>query len=222
MPTRAEIDRAKALLEKLRVRTVARGATAAEAETAATTAARICERYGLNMPSPDASTQMGAELEGSLCPAWVYCLALAIADRFQCDSYYTTARGERATVVFVGEEHLASVATWLFGAVYLDIRRRSHWSAMAHDARGPARVKHRRLFSECAAWEVALRLSPPKVAPAREEGVGSETQPTKKRRGRVERLTESELAAVIGGARFGRECAVGTNAVGERAVARIG
>ena len=227
MSSQAEIERAKALLERLRVRTEARGATPAEAAAAAELVDKICRRYGLDKPSDDRSScdrpgKAGQQLEEARCPGWVMNLALCVALRFRCECGYTWQIGERSTVIFTGEEHLASVAQWLFSAVYLDLRRRSHYAALAHDMKGPKRKHFRTVFCESASWEVVRRMRPPQKKPSMRELIVAQAaadaikdKPSRKPP-KPKELSADDLIACLVGQKAGRDVSIDTNAVGDR------
>jgi hypothetical protein len=156
------MDREKAirLLEMLRRRTEARGATAAEAAQAAELASKIAERYGLDKSNFDSVQRVGVELGQKQMPRWGIVLALAIAKRFKLQSHYIAQRGLSAKVVFSGPEHLVGVACWLFRAIEIDMRRAVDREMALSAICGSDRVRFRNEFCKSCVWAVYRRLIP--------------------------------------------------------------
>jgi len=161
-------DQAKQLLERLRMRTEARGATAAEAAQAADLAEKIIRRYGLDQETdPHAPQQADVETGQRRVPVWAIALAMGIEKRFHVASYIRKHGEQRGNVVFEGPEHRVRVACWLFRAVATDLRRACDRSAREHGRAGPALVRFRNQYLSAAAWEVYERLNPERVAEMR-------------------------------------------------------
>lgn len=152
------IQKAKRLLDRLRVRTEARGA-AAEAAQAAEFAERIAKRYGLGVGDvPDETSHMMREKR---LPKWANVLLWAIDERFGITTKYKTGGGRPVEVVFTGPEHLTGVAVWLFKAIRKDLDDKSFIAAGAMGKVGGDRIRFRNQFRLAAAWQLHERLNPP-------------------------------------------------------------
>lgn len=149
-------DAAK-LLERLRLRTEARGATAAEAAAAAELAERIIQRYGLDRDSAAAGSETHVLGQNRL-PSYAAVLATAMTRRFGCSGDYTWSRGERCVVRFQGPEHACRVACWLFAAVVRDLDRMAAEHVATRQVKGAGSYRLRNRFRLGAAWEVHRRL----------------------------------------------------------------
>lgn len=207
------------LLDKLRRRTEARGATPAEAAQAAELAERIIRRYGLDGSEQPASEQSREMLERRW-PPWASVLAMAIERRFDVVGRYQRGGGEPCRIIFSGPEHRCRLACWLFVALAKDIRQESDREARQRGKSGPDLVRWRNDFRLTAAWELFDRLNvkvQPKLAAA-PGGESNHAPPAKRksRRSKVRRLTTEQMDAMLAGQKCGRSLPIDTNVLGDR------
>lgn len=159
-----QIEKAKSLLEKLRTRTIARGATAAEAAQAAELADRIIKRYGLDDIQVDQATE-SVLCEFKKIPRFWYSVGPAIADHFGVKVRY---KRDGPSIVFIGKPHLASVAAWLFEAIKNDIDKQSYQAAKDNGLSGGKLRSFRNEFSRSAGGRVMVRMWKLKQSPETE------------------------------------------------------
>lgn len=217
-------DQAKALLERLRMRTEARGATPAEAAQAAELAERIIRRYGLDRDAA-ATTEEQHELLERRWPPWATVLGMAIERRFALRGAMIRQRGERCRIAFTGPEHSCRVAVWLFRALEKDIRQSAERSAREAGRSGGDLVRWRNEFATAAAWSLFDRLNPidAKRIKSRPCVVEESPPPRRKQRGRkVRRLTTEQMSAMLAGSLAGRGMAIDTNVIGDRRAEPVG
>jgi hypothetical protein len=209
-------EKARQLLDKLRMRTEARGATPAEAASAAALAAKIIERYGLN-ESNAAEVEHTHALDEKRFPRWAHVLGWAIEERFGCSGRYQWRVGQRAAIVFRGPEHLARVSCWLFAAIAKDLDQRSRRAGDTHGVSGTQLRKFRNEFRKAACWEVWRRMRPP-----REQLKGAPVESPKasprRTRKKVSRISSDDWVAIEAGMLCGREISLDTDVIGERGV----
>lgn len=182
-------EQAIKLLERLRVRTEARGATPAEAAQAAELAARIIERYKLDGDEQVRSSK-GVETGQRGYSAWIMFLACAVRKKFSLESDIIRRYGERVLVRFTGPEHAVSVAIWLFRAIEIDMRRFSTEEATKLGMRGGTLVQFRNKFMETCAVAMFGRLNPPTAAEKAEVAQYVEDQSSRRRKCKPKRLTK--------------------------------
>ena len=211
------MNRARAikLLEMLRLRTEARGATPAEAAQAAELAEKLIKRYGIDERAGQTDGVASMQLECKVIPWWAKLLAFGIERRFQLqDGTYERRVGVRAVVTFRGEQHIASVAAWLFRAVANDLVTRATREARRHQLSGGDLVSFRNKFCQSAALEVYERLNPPteqqRIA-AQAELDASESRCSRRP---PKPLSPIEMQAMMAGSEAGRDVSIATNAVG--------
>ena len=211
-------DDAKRLLERLRLRTESRGATAAEAAAAAELAERIIRRYGLDRHS--AATVTGSFVFGqNKLPSYAAVLATGIVRRFGCEGDYRWARGERCVVRFRGPEHACRVASWLFAAVVKDLDAMAMRHVTERKVSGAVALRLRNRFRLGAAWEVYRRLNAEQLLET--NGVGpSKASRTRRRRSRVIR-DPAEWEAIEAGQAAGRQIQLSTDVLGGSAPDRL-
>lgn len=208
-------ERAERLLARLRMRTEARGATAAEAAAAAELAERIIQRYGLDRQAACADATETHQMPYKRMPGWACVLAMGICKYFGCEGQYTRQRGQRTSVIFHGQEHRVAVAAWLFAAVAKDLDARAV-SEQRSLGKVQCSLRWRNKFRLAAAWEVYGRMLP--VQQLAEEVKSAKRQvPVRRWRNRRElsALMEDNFAMVCG-ARCGREIDLNTNVLGRR------
>lgn len=228
------IEKAKILLDKLRTRTVARGATAAEAQQAAELAEKIIARYGLH------ETKTEDCLESVSCgfkkiPIWWIIVGHAIARRFGVKSRF---RDRDRAASFFGPPHLASVAAWLFRAIKDDIDKNSYQSAKEAGFSGGKLRSFRVAFSLSAACRVSDRIEPipiKDIVVTKADEERWEKQRLRRQRNKQRRLASmtidqrreiqkkndlKKLSREIG-SKFGNEIPIETNAVGGVEVNRL-
>lgn len=223
-------QKAKQILEKLRLRTESRGATPAEAETAARTAERIAKRYGLDIDPID--SEEFHELQTRRFQSWASNLGHCMGKRFGITGFSETVKGRPARIYFRGPEHLVSVAIWLFKAIESDLNKRSYVAARSQGYRGSGLTSFRNSFRESAVMKICERLFPEEIAKARIEqqqtpSDGGEGESFEKWKARMKKLKPNQLKKVaerdlraMKARKFGAECGaeieLGTNAVGDR------
>lgn len=157
------IEKAKLLLEKLRVRTEGRGATTAEAIQAAELAEKIASRYGLDVNQTSTGSRTHRMKEKRF-PKWANILLWGLDRRFDIVTRYATGGGIPVEVIFDGPEHLVKVATWLFKAIVKDLDKQSYLAARAMGCKGGDLVRFRNEFRTSACWRIYTRLNPPTEA----------------------------------------------------------
>ena len=217
------MNRAKAikLLDMLRRRTEANGATPAEAMQAVELAEKLMKRYKINaddVVESDEPTSSSMELQSKLCPWWASLLAFAIERRFKLKETRVLRRvGKNAVVSFVGAQHVASVAAWLFAAIANDVVTRATRQAREAKVAGGALVKFRNQFCQSAALELYERLNPPteqqRIAWRQRAEEESESRCSRRREREVKPLSREELLAMYQGAAAGRDVSIDTNAI---------
>lgn len=158
------MDREKAarLLEMLRMRTEQRGATPAEAAQASDLAAKIIERYGLDAHGSPASdnAERGVECGQKSYADWIDTLAFAIRRRFDLRTSVQAQTGKNVTVRFIGPEHRAKIACWLFRAIEKDMRRMARRECSYRDLTGGAMVRFRNQYFDSFTMTIWERLDP--------------------------------------------------------------
>ncbi|MBP87009.1 MAG: hypothetical protein CMJ64_09890 [Planctomycetaceae bacterium] len=206
-------ERAIKLLEMLRRRTEARGATPAEAAQAVELAERLMKRYGIEVRDVESESKATSsmEMQTKVCPWWARLIIFGIERRFKLkDTAYRRRTGRNAVVSFVGAEHIASVAAWLFRAIVNDIVTRAEKQARRVGVRGSSLIK----FRTSASLELLDRLNPrteqQRIAAAELAEEQRESQCSRK----VKPLSPEELLAIVGGAEAGRDVSIAANAVG--------
>lgn len=215
-------DDAARLLDRLRMRTEARGATAAEAAAAAELAERIIKRYSLDR---DAT---GRAIESHVCgtarmPSYAVVIAIGLCRRFGVEGDYSRQRGERCIVRFWGPEHTCRVACWLFAAVLKDLDKLSaqHVDSCRQRLNQGKRLRLRNRFRTGAAWEIFRRLNPASKRGESQEADGSKSKRPRRRLRRPDRLTEDEYMAIVAGQIAGREIQLSTDVLAGRAPDRL-
>lgn len=216
-------DDAVRLLDRLRMRTEARGATAAEAAAAAELAERIIERYGLDRDATSRAT------ESHVCgtarmPSYAVVIAVGLCRRFNVEGDYSRQRGERCIVRFSGPEHTCRVACWLFAAVLQDLDKLSaqHVDSCLQRLNQGKRLRLRNRFRTGAAWEIFRRLHPAGLKRGEsQEADGSKSKRPRRRLRRPDRLTEDEYMAIVSGKIAGREIQLSTDVLAGRAPDRL-
>ena len=212
----SDIERAKRLLEKLLTRTQARGATVAEAETAAELAAKICQRYGLDADNVQCTTAEQDSDFGGKIPRWASMLSHGFHKRFGVEVLRKTQYG-RHVIVFRGEEHVVRVAHWLYTAIVRDLDKLSRVSAEEHGLTGPALTKYRNHFRNSAAFAIWMRMDPPPPITAEEMAkVDAKIKRQLAKRKPAVPAPFHDYVAMAAGDRVGRELSLSTAAVGDR------
>jgi hypothetical protein len=210
-------EQAVKLLERLRMRTEARGATAAEAAAAAELAEKIIQRYGLDRNATATSTESHVLGQNRL-PSYAAVLAQALIQRFKCDGDYLFVRGQRTIVRFHGPEHTCRVACWMFAAIIKDLDR---LSAQYVHASGATGLRLRNRFRLGAAWEVHWRLNPP-AQRALAEATEKETVRRRPRNCRRREIRDTaEWEAVRAGREAGQQIKLSTDVLGGSAPERL-
>jgi hypothetical protein len=218
-------EQARQLLDRLRMRTEQRGATAGEAAAAATLAERIIRRYGLDDYRGGGTSRESHVMGCNRLPSWAACLAAGICHRFGCTGQYTRCRGERTTVVFEGAEHAVRVACWLFGAVVKDLDRLARSAALEAQVVGGDGVRWKNRFRLGAAIEVSARLNPVPLrdmtrrADECEEGPRKPVKPIRNKRELLRAIQEQ--TAYAAGAEAGRRLQLETAVIGDRTPERL-
>ncbi len=152
-------EKAIKLLEMLRCRTEARGATPAEAMQAAKLSADIIERYQLDDQPID--RQKGIEMGEGGNRSWMNLLAGGIRKRFQLKSaVIIKCKGQYSKVRFTGPEHAVGVACWLFRAIEVDMRKMASLECIRRDLYGAAKLRFRNAFMVSCACAIYERLAP--------------------------------------------------------------
>lgn len=220
-----ERKKARRLLEMLRMRTEARGATPAEAAQAANLAEKLIKRFGLQS---DGKAKQETELDSKVFPTWARVLAWGICDRFELEGQYTRQKGKRAAAIFLGAEHNASVGCWLFDAVATDLQRSACNDARAAGLKGARLVVFRNAFLRAAAWEVYRRLNAKQIERRRIEAEqsaaaeGDTHEPRRKAKKKPRSLSKADqraeqirTAAMLSGIKAGREVAISADVIGD-------
>lgn len=153
-------DKAARLLDMLRMRTEARGATPAEAAQAAELAAKIIQRYGLDDTCGKRPTQSALECGQKKRAAWIITLASAIGRRFDLNAELATCTGRNAIVRFIGPEHRVNVALWLFRAIEKDMRRMVSAECSRRGLKGGRLVRFRNQYFDSFTLTIWARLDP--------------------------------------------------------------
>lgn len=211
-----EREKALRLLERLRLRTEARGATAAEAAQAAELAERIVLRYGLDQGQGQGQPESQRACEvGGRTPQWATILGWAIEKRLACRVKHRRGGGLPRAVVFCGEEHRVRVAQWLFLAIAKDLHRLADDAAAEHQFCGADRTSFKAKFRTTAAWQIHFRMNPPpQLSQADLLRIEQESAKRRARRKRDALYSPVAEAAFYGGIKAGSEIEIGTNAVG--------
>lgn len=217
----AEKTKAMKMLEMLRVRTEARGATPAEAEQAALMVDRICKRYGIEPADVD-NNEAFFKMQTNQFPIRCYCIARCVASRFGIEHTILKKEGYRSWLKFSGPEHLVSVACWLFKAITNDIENRSVDAGRAAGLKAHAYRTFRDKFRMSAALAVRERLAP--EPPLELNFTDAELIAARKRLKKMTRSQRRKLKdkqklerhARQLGVQCGMEVEIGTNAVGDR------
>lgn len=232
-------NKAIRMLEMLRVRTEARGATPAEAEQAARMADRIMKRYNLN---GDEQIEANADIEPGTnkVEGWAYTLMQAIARRFEVKASYREVVGHKSVVRFTGPEHRIAVAKWLFLAIAKDLNKRSHIEGRTAGLTGGKFRSFRLQFRQAAAFAILRRFfdDPFGVSEVvvsdeeRERYAKQRKQQEEREKKRISKMSKKQRMeqlkaellrrhAANSGNQFGNEVAIDTNAVGGKLVANI-
>lgn len=209
-----ERQKARRLLEMLRLRTQERGATASEAAQAAELAEKIMQRFGIGFKDENAAFR--CTMAQKRFPGWAKTLLSAVITRFEVRAEVATQKGKKVIVKFIGPEHRANVAAWLFVAIRSDLDKRSYMAAGAFGKKGPQLVRFRNRFRQSACFEIDRRLNPlPDCEPLSEEEVERIDRECK---ARFAKMNEKQIASLVEdakarlhGTKFGQEVSIDTN-----------
>jgi len=220
-----DTEKAKLILEKLRVRTEARGATAAEAVQAAQLAEKVARRYGLDInPIDGARSHIISEKR---LPSWVKILLWAMDRKFGIQITYRYGLGRPVEIKFVGPDHLTNVAVWLFKAIRNDLDKQSYVAARAMGKKGGALVRFRNQFRVAAAWELHARLNPPPeaaIAEAEKRQASKSNQSRRKPKNKTMAQLQQEAddwKAMLYGTKAGKQISIDTNVLPQQDRAKI-
>lgn len=149
----------------LNVRTE-RGATPAEAATAAAKVAELLEKYGLSRAEAEAAgepavgvTSSQASTDRRQPPVWMHDLATGVSVACHCRALRVTfADGSATSMEFFGVDPDPTVAAWLYDYCVRSVDVAAVDAGRKSRLRGQRLRLHNASFRESAAWRIAKRL----------------------------------------------------------------